>query len=116
MLFRSEAAAGHPVLAGTHGAVAQVGMNKGGLFVLHGEQAKVLLHALPKGTAGYEAGSPYVVASEAGEGRVVAIGDSSILNDGSDSHGRDDPYFDAWHETGEQNAALVLNAVEWLAQ
>ena len=111
-----EGAAGHPVLSGVHGQVTRLGMFKGGLFAIHdAEKARALVHALPIGTAGYEAGSPYVVASEPGAGRVVAIGDSAILNDGSDSHGRRDASADAWNSKTEQNAALVLNAIEWLA-
>lgn len=109
-------AIGHPVLEGPHGSVKQVGMHKGGLFTLYRSQARVLLHAMPLGTAGYETGSPYVVASEPGLGRVVALGDSSILNDGTDSHGRTDSRSNAWAEPTEQNGALLLNAVEWLAQ
>jgi len=109
-------AVGHPVLDGPHGSVKQVGMHKGGLFTLHADQARVLLHAMPLGTSGYETGSPYVVASEPGAGRVVALGDSSILNDGTDSHGRTDSRSDSWHEATEQNGALLLNAVEWLAK
>lgn len=107
----------HPVLKGAHGDVTRVGMNKGGLFAIHdAAKAKVLLHAMPLGTAGYEQGSPYVVAAEVDEGRVVAIGDSSILNDGTDSHGLTDSSLDSWHHPQQQNAALALNAVEWLAR
>jgi len=110
------AAIGHPVLAGPHGSVTAVGMHAGGLFVIYGAPAQVLVHALPLGTAGYASGSPYVVAAQVGAGRVVAVGDSSILDDGTDSHGIANPAFDAWHQPTEQNAALFLNAVEWLAR
>lgn len=113
----AEGAADHPVLAGAHGQVRRVGMYAGGLFTIHDAQkARALVHALPIGTAGHEAGSPYVVVSEPGTGRVVAIGDSAILNDGTDSHGRRDARSDAWNKSDEQNAALVLNAIEWLAK
>ncbi|MGI5862302.1 MAG: DUF4350 domain-containing protein [Myxococcales bacterium] len=107
----------HPVLKGAHGEVTRVGMNKGGLFAIHdATKAKTLLHAMPLGTAGYEQGSPYVVAAEVGKGRVVAIGDSSIFNDGTDSHGIADSSLDSWHHAQQHNASLVLNAVEWLAR
>lgn len=113
----AEGAAEHPVLAGVHGQVARVGMFKGGLFAIHdAKKVRALVHALPIGAAGYGAGSPFVVVSEPGAGRVVAIGDSAILNDGTDSHGRRDASSDAWNSTTEQNAALVLNAIEWLAK
>jgi hypothetical protein len=110
------AQASHPVLNGPHGQVSRVGMNKGGLFTLNGAPAVALMHAVPLGTAGYENGSPYVVASEPGSGRVVAVGDSSILNDGTDSHGYVDARYDSWHDATQQNATLILNAVQWLAR
>lgn len=108
--------ASHPVLAGTHGTVTRVGMYRGGLFVTYGPAATVLMHAMPLTTPGYTAGSPYVLAAESGSGKVVAVGDSAILNDGTDSHGLASPSFDSWHDGTVSNAALILNAVEWLAQ
>jgi hypothetical protein len=114
------AAAGtHPVIAGPSGTVSRLGMHRGGLFTVAsgpaGAGVAVLVHALPLGSAGYESGSPYVVAATLGAGRVVAVGDSAILNDGTDSHGIRDPSFDAWHAGAEHNRALFLNAIEWLA-
>jgi len=112
-------AADHPVLAGSHGRVERIGMYKGGLFLLHPEvnpTVTPLIHAVPLGTAGYTEGSPYVIATQLEQGRVVAVGDSAITNDGSDSHGLRSPTFDSWHKTSEHNAALLLNAVEWLGQ
>ena len=103
---------GHPVTAG----VTRLGMHKGGLFTVTGAPATVLVNAVPPGTTGYETGSPYVVAAEPGLGRVVAVGDSAIVNDGTDSHGKSDPGFDSWHAATEQNALLFVNAVEWLAR
>lgn len=109
--------AAHPVLSGPHGVVDRVGMYRGGLFTVPATstQVSVLMHALPLGTAGYVAGSPYVIAAQVEAGRVVAVGDSAILNDGSDSHGLVSSNLDSWHSTTEDNAALFLNAVEWLA-
>ena len=107
----------HPVLNGVHGIVTQTGMFKGGLFtILDDAKAVTLIHAVPMGTAGYETGSPFVVAAEPGQGRVVAVGDSALMNDGTDSHGRTMLNSDAWHSETQQNAALFLNAVEWLAR
>ncbi len=112
-----DGAASHPVLSGPHGNVTKVGMFKGGLFsILDGTKAKALIHAVPLNTAGYEEGSPFVVAAEVGQGRVVAVGDSAILNDGTDSHGQSDPSFDSWNSTSAQNSILFLNAAEWLAK
>lgn len=111
------AAAGHPVLAGPYGAVRRLSFFRGGLLALNegATNASVLVHALPLTTAGYTAGSPFVIASELGAGRVVAVADSAILNDGTDSHGSTYAPYAAWRSSTEQNAALFLNAVEWLA-
>jgi len=109
----------HPVLSGVHGMVSRVGMYRGGLlnvFPAVNSAATVLMHALPLGTTGYESGSPYVVVTQVGSGRMVLAGDSAILNDGSDSHGFLNVSFDSWHDSQEDNAALFLNAVEWLAE
>jgi len=107
----------HPVLAGSHGMVDRIGMYRGGLFTVQpaATQVTVLMHALPLGSAGYVDGSPYVLTAQLEAGRVVAVGDSAILNDGSDSHGLVSSNLDSWHSTTEDNAALFLNAVEWLA-
>lgn len=112
----SEGASEHPVMNGPHGTVAKAGMFKGGLFVIEdGETARPLIHAVPLGTEGYAEGSPFVVAANPGKGRVVAVGDSAILNDGTDSHGYVKKSYDSWNDAGTQNAALFLNAVEWLS-
>jgi hypothetical protein len=108
----------HPVLDGPHGKVEALGMYRGGLFTLQpagNDAVTVLVHALPLGTAGYAEGSPYVLAAQVGQGRVVAVGDSAIMNDGTDSHGIADNRYDSYHDVEEDNAALFLNAVEWLA-
>jgi hypothetical protein len=104
--------AGSPVTAG----ITRIGMHKGGLFTVNASPAVVLVNAVPLGTTGYENGSPYVVASTPGLGRVVAVGDSAIINDGTDSHGRSTPSFNSWGAASEQNGKLFVNAVEWLAQ
>jgi hypothetical protein len=113
-------AAEHPIITcGGLCQISRVGMHKGGLFTIHAPPAQTLIHAMPAGTdvSGVSyATSPYVVVSEPGQGRVVAIGDSSILSDGTDSHGRIDSSLESWNKSSEQNAGLLLNAVEWLAK
>ncbi|MBI5547477.1 MAG: hypothetical protein HY901_26645 [Deltaproteobacteria bacterium] len=110
-------AASHPVLDGPHGKVERLGMFRGGLFTVQSgaTNVAVLMHALPLTTTGYTAGSPFVLASTVGKGRVVAVGDSAILNDGTDSHGVAYLPYAAWRSRTEQNATMFLNAVEWLA-
>ena len=106
----------HPVLDGAHGAVQAVGSYRAGQFDLHpaaNPEVTALVHVLPANTGGF-ADSPYVVATAVGQGRVVALGDSTVAISGTDSHGltqADAP----WSQANVDNRALLLNAVDWLA-
>ena len=109
----------HSVLAGRHGQVQDIGFYRGGLFTTFdavNSTVTVLIHAVSLDTAGYEDGSAFVVVTEYGEGRVVGVGNSALMNDGTDSHGIEDVHFDSWNDASLQNAALFLNAVDWLAE
>ncbi|MFH0794884.1 MAG: hypothetical protein V2A74_12725, partial [bacterium] len=53
------------------------------------------------------------VASQVGNGRVVAFGDVSALDDGSGAAGK--VHFANWDDPGASHRAFFLAAVEWLA-
>jgi hypothetical protein len=55
----------------------------------------------------------FLALSTYGNGRLVAIGDSSPADDGTCSPGN--TCYDGWNDPAGQNAALFLNATEWLA-
>ena len=55
----------------------------------------------------------FVSRSSYGKGRIVAIGDSSAFDDGT--CGGADICYNGWDDRAGSNAALFLNATEWLA-
>jgi hypothetical protein len=55
----------------------------------------------------------FFATSTFGSGRVAFWGDSSPIDDGTGQSGN--TLYDGWNDTGATNAALALNATEWLA-
>ncbi len=101
--------AGHPVISGPAGEVAEIGFYTGCTARLTGSNAKavglVSLAQADKLVGG---------VAEVGAGRVVFVTDSAIAGDGTDSHGTDQHNHDAWNDAALDNRALFLNAVAWL--
>ncbi|MGW7047750.1 hydrolase [Streptomyces avermitilis] len=54
----------------------------------------------------------FFATSTFGSGRVAFWGDSSPIDDGTGQSGN--TLYDGWNDTGATNAALALNATEWL--
>ncbi|MCX5095157.1 immune inhibitor A [Streptomyces sp. NBC_00365] len=64
--------------------------------------------------SGYSGNTGAFFATSAfGSGRVAFWGDSSPIDDGTGQSGN--TLYDGWNDTGATNAALALNATEWLA-
>jgi hypothetical protein len=55
----------------------------------------------------------FFTTSTFGSGRVAVWGDSSPIDDGTGQSGN--TLYDGWNDTAGTNAALALNATEWLA-
>ena len=55
----------------------------------------------------------FFATSTFGSGRVAFWGDSSPIDDGTGQAGN--TLYDGWNDTGATNAALALNATEWLS-
>jgi hypothetical protein len=55
----------------------------------------------------------FFATSTFGSGRVAFWGDSSPIDDGTGQSGN--TLYDGWNDTGATNAALALNATEWLS-
>ncbi|MFC3572181.1 hydrolase [Streptomyces yaanensis] len=55
----------------------------------------------------------FFATSTFGSGRVAFWGDSSPIDDGTGQSGN--TLYDGWNDSGATNAALALNATEWLA-
>ncbi|MFG2730619.1 hydrolase [Streptomyces canus] len=56
----------------------------------------------------------FFATSTFGSGKVAFWGDSSPIDDGTGQSGN--TLYDGWNDTGATNAALALNATEWLSQ
>ena len=97
----------HPIIKGLNGTVGQIGTYAGTVFNIHGENAVAVLTTQSSGLA-------YVVAASVGQGRVVAIGDSSMAGDASNMLGLPNEH-DAYHQTGLDNKIFLLNIVDWAA-
>ncbi len=99
-----------PVLHGRNGDVTQVDFYDASAFTLSGLPGdRPVLWLGPN--AGDDSKGARVVATYAGAGRVLSIGDSAPADDGTG-----DPYddlFASWNEADD--AALYLNAVDWAA-
>ncbi|GAA3044503.1 immune inhibitor A [Streptomyces glomeratus] len=55
----------------------------------------------------------FFLTSTFGSGRVAFWGDSSPIDDGTGQSGN--TLYDGWNDSGASNAALALNATEWLS-
>ena|GEM_PF-1332087 len=90
----------HPI---TNGVSAIGAWGATGIAVIDPQHVTVI--------ARYSNGTPYVIAGTYGNGRFVAIGDSSPFDDGTGTPG--DDLYDGWHDLDD--AKLALNIVDWLA-
>ncbi len=105
-----------PLLHGSYGNVTKVEFYGGTSMTLHPAQNAsvkgVVYRSGVNNTGNYEAICAYATY---GEGKVVALGDSSPPDDGSgDIH---DNLYDGWLEDANGNhERLIMNATIWLAQ
>ncbi|WP_027344012.1 hypothetical protein [Hamadaea tsunoensis] len=107
-------AATNPVLHGSFGTVTGGALYNGTTVTLHpadNANAKGLLY-VSGATAGGTTGA-FFATSTFGSGRVAIWGDSSDIDDGTGQSGN--TLYDGWNDTGATDAALALNATEWLA-
>ncbi|WP_406126469.1 hypothetical protein OHQ89_31980 [Streptomyces canus] len=56
----------------------------------------------------------FFLTSTYGSGKVAFWGDSSPFDDGTGQSGN--TLYDGWNDTGATNAALALNATDWLSE
>jgi uncharacterized membrane protein len=96
---------GHPVLFG----VRAIGAWAGSTFIL---QAKPDAKSVGLIDSRFKK-APYLVASEVGKGRVVAIGDSSPFDDGVGSGGKDKLH-DSYDSFMYSHPQLAYNAMMWV--
>ncbi|MBO4350673.1 MAG: hypothetical protein J6A01_07005 [Proteobacteria bacterium] len=108
---KSHVAAGsenHAVIKGPHGTVVQTGMyGAAGFEIINTAKVKVLLTEQSSSEA-------FAIAAEVGKGRIVAIGDSAIMGDGTNFLGLTLNSENGYIDTTLQNRELFLNAIDWL--
>ncbi|MEX1657449.1 hydrolase [Streptomyces pseudovenezuelae] len=103
---------GSPVLHGSFGTVTKSLIASGTTATLKpadNANVKGLLYR-----TGYSGNTgAFFATSTFGSGRVAFWGDSSPIDDGTGQSGN--TLYDGWNDSGATNAALALNATEWLA-
>ncbi|MFF1515537.1 hydrolase [Streptomyces sp. NPDC058305] len=102
----------NPILHGAHGTVTKSLIASGTTVTL-----KPADNAAVKGLlyrTGYSGNTgAFFATSTFGSGKVAFWGDSSPIDDGTGQSGN--TLYDGWNDTGATNAALALNATDWLA-
>ncbi|MEV7891918.1 hydrolase [Streptomyces sp. NPDC088357] len=102
----------NPVLHGSFGTVTKSLIASGTTATLKpadNSSVKGLLYR-----TGYSGNTgAFFATSTFGSGRVAFWGDSSPIDDDTGQSGN--TLYDGWNDTGATNAALALNATEWLA-
>ncbi|MFG2460103.1 hydrolase [Streptomyces sp. NPDC048523] len=103
---------GNPVLHGSFGTVTKSLIASGTTATLKpadNANVKGLLYR-----TGYSGNTgAFFATSTFGSGRVAFWGDSSPIDDGTGQSGN--TLYDGWNDSGATNAALALNATEWLS-
>ncbi|KKD08007.1 hydrolase, partial [Streptomyces sp. WM6386] len=101
-----------PVLHGSFGTVTKSLIASGTTATLEpadNSAVKGLLYRSGySGTTG-----AFFATSTFGSGKIAFWGDSSPIDDGTGQSGN--TLYDGWNDTGATNAALALNATEWLS-
>ncbi|MGW2056638.1 hydrolase [Streptomyces sp. NPDC001840] len=102
----------NPVLHGSFGTVTKSLIASGTTATLRpadNSSVKGLLYR-----TGYSGNTgAFFATSTFGSGRVAFWGDSSPIDDGTGQSGN--TLYDGWRDSGATNAALALNATEWLS-
>ncbi|MCX5208787.1 putative Ig domain-containing protein [Kitasatospora sp. NBC_00240] len=104
---------GDPVLNGPFGQVTGSIIRNGTTFTLKPADNPAVKGLLYR--SGYSGTTGAFVATSAfGSGRVAIWGDSSPIDDGTGQSGN--TLYDGWNDPAGTDAALALNATDWLAQ
>ncbi|MDQ0912556.1 hypothetical protein QFZ22_008541 [Streptomyces canus] len=103
----------NPVLHGSFGTVTKSLIASGTTATLKPADNSAVKGLLYR--TGYSGNTgAFFATSTFGSGKVAFWGDSSPIDDGTGQSGN--TLYDGWNDTGATNAALALNATEWLSQ
>lgn len=98
----------HPVIDGANGKVVSTGMYGAAGFAVT-DSAKVTPLLTEKSST-----EAFAIAVTYEKGKIVAIGDSAIMGDGTNHLGLTLDTENGYIDTVHQNRALFLNAIDWL--
>ena len=98
----------HPIIQGSHGTVEHTGMYSSAGFDMIDATIVQSLLAEKQGT------EPFAIAAQIGKGRIVAVGDSAIIGDGTNFLGLTLNTENGYIDENLQNRAFFLNAIDWL--
>ncbi|WP_405525075.1 hydrolase [Streptomyces canus] len=102
----------NPVLHGSFGTVTKSLIASGTTATLKPADNSAVKGLLYR--TGYSGNTgAFFATSTFGSGKVAFWGDSSPIDDGTGQSGN--TLYDGWNDSGATNAALALNATEWLA-
>ncbi|MFF7549472.1 hydrolase [Streptomyces canus] len=102
----------NPVLHGSFGTVTKSLIASGTTATLKPADNSAVKGLLYR--TGYSGNTgAFFATSSFGSGRVAFWGDSSPIDDGTGQSGN--TLYDGWNDSGATNAALALNATQWLA-
>src|SRR6478609_2072234 len=106
-------AAGDPVIAGPFGTVTGAIIRNGTTATLHpADNAAVRGELFRTGYSASGTTGAAFVTSSFGSGHVAYWGDSSPIDDGTGQSGN--TLYDGWNDPAGTDAALALNATQWL--
>ncbi len=105
-----DASASDPITHGASGAVTQFNYNNGSTITID-TSANLSVKAAVWSSSAHSSSLVMAAYATYGSGRVVAIGDSSPLDDGTGDAGH--TLFDGWDANSD--GTLALNASQWLA-
>jgi hypothetical protein len=106
------AAKSDPIIAGPYGTVTAGALYNGTTETIHpSDNPNVRGEIFTTGSSTTGTTNVFVSSSTFGSGRVVAIGDSSDIDDGTCASGN--TCYNGWND--HSDAAIMLNGTEWLA-
>ncbi|GAC1553871.1 MAG: hypothetical protein NVS2B2_06460 [Ktedonobacteraceae bacterium] len=103
-----------PILQGPFGIGTTSLINQGTTETIHPtDNPNVVGVVYTTGSSNTGTTGVFIARSTYGTGHVVAVGDSSAIDDGTCESGH--KCYNGWGDSGAQNSTLFLNGTEWLA-
>ncbi len=106
---------GNPILDGEYGSVTRVEFYAGTSFTVDYTENQTATALVFREGRMNDYGAVMIASAEYGAGKVLAVGDSSIVDDGTGDPG--DKLYDGWYEDANGNhRILIMNAMIWMQE